>query len=158
MYLLDGVDVRIRLEMANKDWIIKSSKQNPGIGINITKAKFWIDRVTPHHDAMLTLNQAMATKPLKYVFDKTLFKTCIIGTGENSLMIDQPFGNCIPEKLTVVIFDMKSMAGDTTRNPLHFKHCNLSNVHLTINGSSIYNITTDFDSGNYSKVDRYRNR
>ena len=47
---------------------------------------------------------------------------------------------------------MKSMAGDPTLNPLHFKHCNLSNVHLTINGSSIYNITTDLDSGNYSHL------
>ena len=39
MYLLDGVDVRIRLELANQDWIIKSSKQNPQFGINISKAK-----------------------------------------------------------------------------------------------------------------------
>ena len=101
---------------------------------------------------MLALNQAMATKPLEYVFDKTLFKTFVIGTGENGIMIDQPFGNCIPEKLTMVMVDMKSMAGDTTLNPLHFKHCNLINVHLTINGSSIYNITTDFDSGNYSHL------
>ena len=145
MYLLDGVDVRIRLEMANQDWIVKSSKQNPGIGLNITKAKLWIDRVTPHHNAM-------DTKPLKHVFDKTLFKTFVIGTGENSIMIDQPFGNCIPEKLTMVMVDMKSMAGDPTLNPLHFKHCNLSNVLLTINGSSIYNITTYFDSGNYSHL------
>ena len=39
MYLLDGVDVRIRLELANQDWIIKSSKQNPQLAINISKAK-----------------------------------------------------------------------------------------------------------------------
>ena len=30
---------------------------------------------------MLALNQGMATKPLEYMFDKTLFKTFIIGTG-----------------------------------------------------------------------------
>ena len=33
MYLLDDVDVRIRLELANQDWIIKSSTQNPDIGL-----------------------------------------------------------------------------------------------------------------------------
>ena len=151
-YLLDGIDVRIRLEMVNQDWIVKSSKQNPGIGMNITKAKLWIDRVTPQHNAMLALNQAMATKPLEYVFDKTLFKTFVIGTGESGIMIDQPFGNCVPEKLAMIMVGMKSMAGDPTLNPLHFKHCNLSNVHLTINGNSIYNINTDFNSGNYSHL------
>ena len=52
MYLLDGVDVRIRLELANQDWIIKSSKQNPQLAINISKAKLWVDKVTPHHNAM----------------------------------------------------------------------------------------------------------
>ena len=45
MYLLDGVDVRIRLELANQDWIIKSSKQNPQLAINISKAKLWVDKV-----------------------------------------------------------------------------------------------------------------
>ena len=59
MCLLDGVDVRIRLELANQDWIIKSSKQNPQLAINISKAKLWVDKVTPHHNAMTALNHAM---------------------------------------------------------------------------------------------------
>ena len=152
MYLLDGVDIRIRLELANQDWIIKSSKKNPGFGINISKAKLWIDRVTPHHNAMLALNHAMNTKPLEYIFNKTLFKTFVIGNGESGIMIDQPFGNCIPEKLTMLLVDMKSMAGDSTLNPLYFRHCNLANTHLTINGSTIYNINTDFKNDNYAHM------
>ena len=152
MYLLDGVDVRIRLEMANQDWIIKSSKQNPGFGIKISKAKLWIDRVTPHHNAMLALNQAMSTKPLEYVFNKTLFKTFVIGTGESGIIIDQPFGNCIPEKLTMLLVDMKSMSGDPTLNPLYFRHCNLANTHLAINGTAIYNVNTDFNDDNYAHM------
>ena len=61
MYLLDGVDVRIRLELANQDWIIKSPKQNPQFGINISNAKLRVDKVTPHHNAMIALNHAMNT-------------------------------------------------------------------------------------------------
>ena len=71
MYLLDGVDVRIILELANQDWIIKSSKQNPQLAINISKAKLWVDKVTPHHNAMTALNHAMNTKPVEYIFNKT---------------------------------------------------------------------------------------
>ena len=152
MYLLDGVDVRIRLELANQDWIIKSSKQNPQLAINISKAKLWVDKVTPHHNAMTALNHAMNTKPVEYIFNKTLFKTFVIGNGESSIMIDQPFGNCIPEKLTMLLVDMRSMAGDPTLNPLYFKHCDLANTHVTINGSTIYNINTDFNNDNYAHM------
>ena len=152
MYLLDGVDVRIRIELANQDWKIKSSKQNPQFAINISKAKLWIDKVTPHHNAMTALNHAMNTKPVEYIFDKILFKTFVIGNGESSFMIDQPFGNCIPEKLTMLLVDMKSMAGDSTLNPLYFRHCNLANTHVTINGSTIYNINTDFNNDDYAHM------
>ena len=152
MYLLDGVDVRIRLELANQDWIIKSPKQNPQFGINISKAKLWVDKVTPHHNTMIALNHAMNTKPIEYIFNKTLFKTFVIGNGESSIMIDQPFGNCIPEKLTMLLVDMKSMAGDSTLNPLYFRHCNLVNTHITINGSTIYNINTEFNNENYAHM------
>ena len=44
---------------------------------------------------------------------------------------------------------MKSMAGDSTLNPLYFGHCNLANTHLTINGSTIYNINTGFINDYY---------
>ena len=56
MYLLDNTDIRIRLELANQDGVIKSHERIPDITVNITKAKLWIDRVTPHHNALLALN------------------------------------------------------------------------------------------------------
>ena len=101
---------------------------------------------------MLTLNQAMNTKPLEYIFNKALFKTFVIGAGESGIMIDQPFGNCIPEKFTMLLVDMKSMAGDPTLDPLYFRYCNLANTHLTINGTTIHIITTDFNNDNYAHM------
>ena len=101
---------------------------------------------------MLALNQAMDTKPLEYVFNKRLFKTFVMGSGESGIMIDQPFGNSIPEKLTMLLVDMKSMSGDPTLNPLCFRHCNLANTHLTINGTTIYNVNTDFDDDDYAHM------
>ena len=98
---------------------------------------------------MTALNHAMNTKPVEYIFNKTLFKTFVIGNSESSIMIDQPFGSCIPEKLTMLLVDMRSMAGDPTLNPLYFKHCDLANTHVTIKGSTIYNINTDFNNDNY---------
>ena len=151
MYLLDGVDVRVRLELANNNWIINSPAQG-GIQLNISKAKLWIDRVTPQHNAIIALNKALVTKPMEYIFKKTLYKSYVIGTGESSIMIDQPFTNCIPDKLTMLFLNMNTMSGALNQNPLYFDHCNIGNIHITINGTSIYNINSDFENGEFSHL------
>ena len=144
MYLLDSVDVRIRLELANNDWLIKSDGDVSTVSLKMNKAKLWIDRVTPHYNALSALNQSLSVKPVEYIFHKTLHKTYVVGSGENSIMIDQPFAMVVPEKLTMVIVDMNAYSGTTTRNGLYFDHGNLNNVHITLNGSTVYNINTDF--------------
>ena len=143
MYLLDGVDIRIRLEMANNNWIIKSDTQH-NIHMRVGKAKLWLDRVTPHYNALLALNKGLSIKPMEYIFTKTLHKTYVIGANESSIMIDQPFGTCIPDRLTMLIVDMNGFAGRTNENGLFFEHCDLANTHITINGSTLYNINTEF--------------
>ena len=144
MYLLDGVDIRVRLELANKGWIIKTNSGGPAITPYIRRARLWMDKVTPHYNALSALNESLNIKPLEYIFNKTLHKTYVIGTGESTVMLDRPFGSCIPEKLTMVIVDMEAFSGRYDLNGLYFKHANLSSTHITINGSSVYSINTAF--------------
>ena len=144
MYLLDSIDVRIRLEMANNSWITNTDANGENNKVSVEMAKLWLDRVTPHYNSILALNDALTSNPIQYIFNKTLHKTYVIGAYQNSIMIDQPFGNCIPEKMAVMLVDMRNFSGDYTRNPLFLKHCNLNNIHITINGSTIYNINCEF--------------
>ena len=144
MYLLDGVDLRIRLEMANNRWLIKSPDNNINAALTTRKVKLWLDRVTPHYNALMALNKSLDIKPLEYIFHKTLHKTYVVGRDESSIMIDQPFGMCIPERMTMIMVDMDGFSGRTNQNGLYFEHANISNIHVTVNGSTIYNINTSF--------------
>lgn len=144
MYLMDSVDLRIRLEMASNNWIINANEGGGDYNLSIDLARLWLDRVTPHYSAMIALNNALTLNPVQYIFNKTLHKTYVIGQNQSSIMIDQPFGNCIPDKLSMLMVDMRSFAGDYIRNGLYFKHCDLSNIHITINGSTVYNINCGF--------------
>lgn len=146
MYLLDSVNVRIRLEMANNNWIMNTHTNGDANSFSIESVKLWVDRVTPHHNAMLALNKSLMISPVQYVFNKTLYKTYVIGTNQDSIMIDQPFGSCIPEKLTMMMVDMRNFSGNFDRNPLYFSNCDLTNIHISINGSTIYNIYSSFPS------------
>ena len=144
MYLLDGVDLRIRLEMANNNWLLNSNGDVSEVSLNIRKAKLWLDRVLPHYNAMMALNEALSVKPIEYVFQKTLHKTYVVGSNENSIMIDQPFGLVIPEKMHMLIVNMNAFSGRSSLNGLYFEHANMENLLLTVNGNTIYNIHTHF--------------
>ena len=150
MYLLDNVDVRLRLEISNNSWLIKSDTDISGTSLNINKAKLWVDRVTPHYNALTALNHSLSMKPVEYIFQKQLHKTYVVGAGESSIMIDQPFGMCVPEKMDMFILDMAAFSGASSQNGLYFDHASITNIHVTVNGGSIYNINTSFPN-NYSQ-------
>ena len=149
MYLVDGVDVKFRLEMAGINWLVKSNTTH-NVRLKVGNAKLWVDRVMPHHNALGALNQVLSTKPLEYVFHKTLYKTFVIGANESSIMIDQPFGKCVPEKLSIGFVSNTAYNGNMSQNGLYFDHFNLSNTRITVNGSSMYNINTSFPN-NYAQ-------
>ena len=147
MFLLDNIDLRLRLELANDSFILHSDGAAEEISISIDNAKLWIDRVTPQSNAMTALNESLQKKSMEYLFDKRLVKTYIIGTNESSLVIEQPFNNTIPEALTLCFIDNRNFSGDYKRNPLYFPHCNIKNINISVNGNPIYNINSDFGNG-----------
>ncbi|XP_068227639.1 uncharacterized protein [Palaemon carinicauda] len=144
MYLMDFVNLRIRLELANDSWVMNTDKEGHLNNLTIQQSKLWIDLVTPHYNAMAALNQSLLSKPIQYIFSKSLYKTYVVGINESSIMIDEPFGSCIPDKMTLALIDMRHFSGDYTRNPLFFHHANVNNIHITINGSTVYNINAAF--------------
>ena len=143
-YLLDSVDVRIRLELANKSWILNTHQAGDGFRFKLNAAKLWVDRVTPHSTALESLNQSLAMKTMQYTYNRTLYKTYVLGANQTSLVAELPFAQIIPQNLMMAIVDMNSMQGTFNKNGLYFTHADLSHVHITINGSTVYNIPSAF--------------
>ena len=154
MYLLDNVNIRVRLELANNSWIIggpsdgEDEQKADGVRISVNKAVLWVDRVIPHFNAMSALNSSLNQKRnLEYMFDKTLVKTYIIGVQENHIVIENPFNNVIPEQMSLIFIDNQNFSGNISRNPLCFKPFGVKNISVSVNGNSIYNINMDWDNG-----------
>ena len=142
MYLLDNVDVRIRLELANQSWYMASIGSVP-ITTHIQKATLWVDKVIPHFNAMKALSEAIQKQPVEYIFDKTLLKTYVVGSQENNIILEQPFNNVIPEKLTMCFIDNTSFNGSYTRNPLYFPNLDVSQIKVSMNGNNVYTLKND---------------
>ena len=47
---------------------------------------------------MLALYESLKTNPIEYMLTRSTAKTYVIGNGENTKSIDNPFGNCVPKK------------------------------------------------------------
>lgn len=143
-YLLDSVDVRVRLELANKSWILNSHQDASAFRFKLEMAKLWVDRVVPHSPALESLNQALSLKPLQYTYNRTLYKTYVLGSNQTSLVAELPFNQILPENLTMIVVDMDSIQGVMDKNGLYFQHADMSHIQITINGMTAYNINSTF--------------
>ena len=150
-YLLDRTDVRIRLELANKSWILNTDQDGTTYKIKINSARMWIDRVIPHATALQSLNKSLTLKPMQYTYNRTLYKTYVLGANQTSLVIELPYAQIIPQTMCMAIVDMESFSGKYARNGLYFNHSDLSQVHISINGSTVYNLHSQFPD-KYSKI------
>ena len=139
-YLLDRTDVRIRLEIANKSWVLNTHQDGTAYKIKIDSARMWVDRVIPHTAALQSLEKSLTLRPMQYTYNRTLYKTYVLGANQTSLVIELPYAQIIPQTMFMAVVDMESFSGDYTRNGLYFNHSDLSHVHISVNGSSVYNL------------------
>ena len=142
MYLLDGIDLRVRLELANRNWFM-GYRGVHAIRTNIRKMVLWIDRVVPVFNAMKALSDSLKSNHLEYKFNKCLLKTYIVGANENNIVIDQPFNNVIPDKLSLCFIANEAFNGSLTRNPLFFPQLDVSQMRVSINGNTAYALNND---------------
>ena len=67
--------------------------------------------------------------------------------------MDLPYSNTIPERLFITFQNYDNFnTRQWTENLLYLDHLNLSKVYITINGTTIYNIKCDFESGDVAEL------
>ena len=146
-YLPDGINVRIRLEMAKQAWFLNGVNNVADVQCNVDFAALHVTRLCPYPSALNSLNKALGAgtgRVTRTIFNKTLSKQLVLAKGQTSLTSDLPFGQIIPERLYCIIVPMTAFAGSYTENGLYFSHHNISEVTLTVNGSVMYNNSMQF--------------
>ena len=144
-YLLDGISVRLRMELSSNAWLLNSPSNGDKIRLRIDSAKLLYTRLFPYPNALHALNASLAAgNLLKSTFTKTLLKTYVLAKDQTTGTYDQPWGNVIPEKLSLIITSMEAHAGEYTLNPLYLSHGDISQISLSVNGRTMYNIPSKF--------------
>lgn len=145
-YLLDGVPLRIRLEVASNEWALNSDKINGDYRLQIEEAKMWIEKVIPHSNSLVALNQNLSKpgKCIEYLFNRTLFKNISLPANQTSVTIDMPWNSIIPNTLSFIILNSTSFTGNYNKNGLYFQNADVTEIRATINGAPVYTVTSKF--------------
>jgi len=144
-YLLNGVSIRLRYDLAHPSVIINSHDQEQ-YTYNLTHARLHAQKIVPAGGALLSLQKHLTLNntSIEYLYEKPVVKNFIFPSGHSNLTLDNIFNGSIVNQMYVFFISQSAVNGDYARNAAYFSHCNLSNVILDINGNTVTKLVGEF--------------
>ena len=133
-YLINGVDIQLKLFRTRPEFVLVSDEATPSYKLTIVDAVFKACKVKVDPAIMLNHTKTIANQPARYNFIKTDVKMSTIPTGSNEFIWDNMWNNARPSKVYVAFAKQSAVNGSYGTNPFNFKHFNLAEIVLYVNG------------------------
>ena len=166
MYMLDGVQISIKLSLHSNNFVFLTTQEQPLIAggdpkkysYKLSNIKLDIQKFKPTENSynalmksLLPTNNNIPT--INYLYTSKLIRQYHLSNNISEFLIDLPFNNTIPERIFLAFLNYDTFnTNDFKTNGLYLTHLNISNIFITINGSTLYNIQTDFTNHNVSEL------
>ena len=154
--LLNKVDVNVTLSRATNEFCLLSSTKKE-YKVVFKDAVMLVKRVTASDHATSAIEKTLEKGRAKYTVDNIHCKDISIPPGNRSLIEDRLFNGRIPNRVIIVFVDNNAFHGSYDTNPYNFKHMNISEIGLSINGQPIpYSepLKLHFDDNGYGECIR----
>ena len=148
-YLLDSVDIRIRLELSTDKFFLNTANEALAPKYKIEEASLTVTKLCPMANALKALNRMMEKVPMTYLFDRILYTSRPVATGQTRITVDNPWSNVVPSKLWFVIVPMERTHGEYNKNSMYFNHHTIKRVDLYLNNETLYSLQADFENERY---------
>ena len=143
-YLLNGVDIRLRFDLAPAKLIL-NSYDDVDYTYAVQTVKLWTQKIIPDPSALLSLNKSLLNnQTIEYIHDRPVIKNFVFPTGQSSLSLDNIFNGIIPQMIHMVFLKQSAINGEYNVNGAHFSHCNLSSLRMEINGNTYASMSSSF--------------
>ena len=135
-YLLNGVDMRIRLDLASNAVVLGTDTENQ-YKYRINMARLWMKKVIPHPSALLSLSQNLTFENsfIEYLYNRPVIKNSIITAGSSNIVLDNIFNGIIPQQVIVFMTSQDALNGNYKKNSGYLEHCNINTMRLEIDGN-----------------------
>ena len=135
--ILNGVNLRLKLNRAKNSFCLVSSAAGPNFKVVITEAILYVKKVKVASSISLGHAAALKQTTAKYPIRRVDCKVLSIPGGFSSFTPDNLFLDHIPKRLVLVLVDREAFNGTYGSNPFNFKHHNLNQVGVYVDGEQI---------------------
>lgn len=148
-YLLNGVDVKIRLIPSKNAFNLMSPADM--FKSVISHASLFVRKVRLNPAVTLSHAKALERGTAKYPLKRVVVKTFSIPTGNVSVVQDNLFLSQTPNRLVIGLVDSEAFNGQNPRNPFNFQTFGLSFFSLYLDGKQVPSkpLQPNFANGQY---------
>ena len=151
-FIPGGINMALTLHQNNPQFYLMTKdlkKKVEGCRIIVVRAS--LDVLLHEIDPSIVIahSEILKTQPAVFPYLRTELKRCSISSGLYEYRLDDPFSNLIPSELVIGLVRDSASHGDFHENGLHFEHCNLSSIDVTVDNTDMINspISLKYDSG-----------
>jgi hypothetical protein len=147
-YLIGNVGMRLKLIRAINTLALCTSVAGEKPKFVIEYAKLYFKKVKPHPVIIDDMSVKLSRGAMVYYpIHRVEFTSIPIAAAILNISKDQLFFGKVPKILVMCMLDNEALGGLYTKTPFNFKHCNVKEVDLRIDGTSkpILPLTPDFE-------------
>jgi len=133
-FLPNDISMKIRL-VRNKDaFCLMSSAAGAAFKVRILDCKLYVRKVKLSPSVFVAHAKALEVGNLKFPIRRAVCKTFTIPRGNLDATQESLFSGQIPTRIVIGCVDNDAFNGSYTKNPFNFKHMNLSQLKVYLDG------------------------
>ena len=154
-FIPNDVTLRIRLIRNKNNFCLMYSTPNENYKINITDCKIYVRRVKVSPSVFTAHNKALQYGNAKYPIHRVICKTFTVPRGNLDSCQENLFSGQLPTRLVIGCVDNDAFNGNYEKNPFNFKHYNLSQLKVYLDGQQQNVRPLELDFANNQFVTAY---
>lgn len=142
--LLNNVDLRIIFSLQNTKFYVMEADASDSF-LKINSATLYMNHITLNPSLLLANEIKLGKQLATYEYRRVEVKSFTVNSGAQTISLDNVVIGQIPNILLFAMVDNSSYTGKRSENPYYFKHNNISQFNVVLNGVSIPNQPIEFN-------------
>ena len=127
----------MKLHRHKPEFCLLSADIAPAYKIIIVDAILYVKKIELTPSVFNAINSVLNDKNAQYAITRTTPKVFTVPRGQQSQHIGNAFLGEIPKHIAVCMMDNDSYNGNYQKNPFNFKHYDLTQIEISVNGEEV---------------------
>ena len=135
--ILNGVDLAVKLHRHKPEFCLLSMDTAPAYKITIVDVILYVKKIELNSSVFNAINIVINEKNAQYAITRTTPEVFTVPRGQQSQHIYNAFLGEIPKRIAICMMNNDSYNGNYKKNQFNFKHYNLTQIGISVNGKKI---------------------